>query len=454
MSRRSMTGSIKYKGKIGARYEGGMKYFKNDWTCLFDVKRLCKRIVNSKDEYIFNLTSKFCLISEILICVLILTFGKYTEIDWSTYMQQIKLYQSGEYNYTKIGGDTGPCVYPAGFLRIFSLLSSLTDNGFDIFRGQQIFSILYLILIFLVHKVFKTTRSLPPVALIIMAFTSYRVHSIFILRLFNDGISTIFVYLFIYLLLKESYILSLLSFSMALSIKMNALLYAPVLGLILMDKFYFIRTLKYLLVIPGVILLLSYQFILSYPHEYFGQAFDFSRIFLYKWTVNWRFLDESLFLNVTFHKILLLSHVTVLAIFIWNFCLREQLFFTRKVYYVIERLTRTRRFGFISKVFNTNDDIVFGLLFSNFIGITFARSLHYQFYVWYYHSIPYLIFSGMKNDNGEMSIFSLSFIFRCLIILIIEVCWCTFPATFISSLLLQFCHASIYGIVIYDRWVC
>ncbi|CEF62316.1 Dol-P-Man:Man(5)GlcNAc(2)-PP-Dol alpha-1,3-mannosyltransferase [Strongyloides ratti] len=449
-----MTGSIKYRGRLTDSYERRMKYFKNDWTCFFDIKRLSQRILNSKDEYIFNFVSKFCLLSELLICFLILTFGKYTEIDWSTYIQQVKIYQSGEYNYTKISGDTGPCVYPAGFLRIFSLLSSLTNNGIDIFRGQQIFAALYLILIFFVHKVFKSTRSLPPIALIIMTFSSYRVHSIFILRLFNDGIGTIFIYLFIYLLLNESYILSLLSFSMALSIKMNALLYLPVLGLILMDKFYFIPAIKYLFIIPGTILLLSYQFILSYPYDYFRQAFDFSRVFLYKWTVNWKFLDENFFLNQNFHKFLLFSHITVLAIFIWKFCLKEQFSFKKKICYITERITRTRVFGFISKIFNTNDGIVFGLLFSNFIGITFARSLHYQFYVWYYHSIPYLIFSGMKNENGEKSIFSLSFIFRCLIILIIEFCWCTFPASFWSSLLLQLCHLSIYGIVIYDRFFC
>jgi alpha-1,3-mannosyltransferase len=33
-----------------------------------------------------------------------------TEIDWSTYMQQVKVYLKGQYNYTLISGDTGPIV--------------------------------------------------------------------------------------------------------------------------------------------------------------------------------------------------------------------------------------------------------------------------------------------------------------------------------------------------------
>lgn len=43
---------------------------------------------------------------------------------------------------------------------------------------------------------------------------------------------------------------------------------------------------------------------------------------------------------------------------------------------------------------NRQSQIVLILFTSNFIGMCFSRSLHYQFYVWYFHTLPYLLWSG------------------------------------------------------------
>ena len=43
--------------------------------------------------------------------------------------------------------------------------------------------------------------------------------------------------------------------------------------------------------------------------------------------------------------------------------------------------------------FDKPTDIVYPLFVANMIGISFSRSLHYQFYVWYFHTLPYLLWS-------------------------------------------------------------
>ena len=67
-----------------------------------------------------------------------------TEIDWVAYMQQVSQFISGERDYTKIKGDTGPLVYPAAHVYTFTGLYHITDEGKDIFLAQQIFGVLYM----------------------------------------------------------------------------------------------------------------------------------------------------------------------------------------------------------------------------------------------------------------------------------------------------------------------
>ena len=42
-----------------------------------------------------------------------------TNIDWDAYMEEVEGVVNGTYDYTLLKGDTGPLVYPAGFVYIF-----------------------------------------------------------------------------------------------------------------------------------------------------------------------------------------------------------------------------------------------------------------------------------------------------------------------------------------------
>lgn len=51
------------------------------------------------------------------------------------------------------------------------------------------------------------------------------------------------------------------------------------------------------------------------PFAYLKGSFDLGRVFLFEWTVNWRFLPEDVFVDPYFHILLLLVHVGLLGIF-------------------------------------------------------------------------------------------------------------------------------------------
>lgn len=44
-------------------------------------------------------------------------------------------------------------------------------------------------------------------------------------------------------------------------------------------------------------------------------------------------------------------------------------------------------------------DILYALFTSNLAGIVVARSIHFQFYAWYYHSLFYLLYSTLSTNS-------------------------------------------------------
>lgn len=67
-----------------------------------------------------------------------------TEIDWTAYMEQVTQFVNGERDYPKIEGGTGPLVYPAAHVYIYTGLYYLTNKGTDILLAQQLFAVLYM----------------------------------------------------------------------------------------------------------------------------------------------------------------------------------------------------------------------------------------------------------------------------------------------------------------------
>ena len=103
--------------------------------------------------------------------------------------------------------------------------------------------------------------------------------------------------------------------SAALSVKMSILLHLPGLLVVTFRRRGLASTLRYLFTIIAVQALLASPFLSEDSWSYLKGAFDLGRVFLYKWTVNWRFVDEATFLSPTFALSLLVGHLSVLLAF-------------------------------------------------------------------------------------------------------------------------------------------
>lgn len=98
---------------------------------------------------------------------------------------------------------------------------------------------------------------------------------------------------------------------------MSILLYLPGLLFILFKRQGLLSTFRLMTTIIAVQTLIALPFLQEDPWAYLNSAFDFGRVFLYKWTVNWRFLDEEVFLSRQWALGLLIVHLTVLVLFGW-----------------------------------------------------------------------------------------------------------------------------------------
>ena len=320
-------------------------------------------------------------------------------------MQQVELFLHGQLDYYSLSGDTGPLVYPAGHVYIFSLLKVLTYG--NILYGQIVFAGLYIVTLFLVLRSYQIAKL--PAWVLIACCLSRRLHSIYVLRLFNDCFCVFFCHTSFSFLLSQRWNLSCVLFSLAVSVKMNALLFAPAVLFILSSKLGLKQAIVKIVVFCGLPqLILGLPFLLTHPVAYIHRSFELSRVFQQHWSVNLKFLPETVFLSKITAMILLALTLLTWFIFYWKIWRKMKLGDPANVLYI--------------------------LYTSQFVGVVFSRTLHYQFYSWYFWTLPGLI-HWAKLPGG--------FKFGWLLLLVIEMAFNKFPSTTESSLALQAAHLFI-----------
>ncbi|KAK2766967.1 dolichyl-P-Man:Man(5)GlcNAc(2)-PP-dolichol alpha-1,3-mannosyltransferase [Arachnomyces sp. PD_36] len=347
---------------------------------------LCALII-WKIPCLYLISPVICVTVTALLTVALNSIQADTEIDWTTYMQQVSLYLSGERDYTLLKGSTGPLVYPAGHVYLYSLLHHLTDEGRDIAFAQILFAFLYLFTLVIVIACYRRA-GVPPYIFPLLVL-SKRLHSVFMLRLFNDGIAATALWLTILLLQRRQWVTASALWSAGVGIKMTLLLAAPAIGIIVLLGAGVFQGVWVGGVAILVQVLLALPFLQANPTGYASRAFEFTRQFLFKWTVNWRFVGEDKFLSREFSLSLLVTHVTLLGIFLafrWTQPSGQNL---------LDFVQNTLK-GTQPKAKMTNSFVLNTMLTSLAIGLLCARSLHYQFFAYLSWASPFLLWrSGM-----------------------------------------------------------
>ncbi|KAL1832917.1 hypothetical protein ACET3Z_002568 [Daucus carota] len=384
--------------------------------------------------------SIFLILADALLVALIITYVPYTKIDWDAYMSQVSGFLGGERDYSKLEGDTGPLVYPAGFLYVYSAIQFLT--GAQVYPAQVLFGFLYIANLGIILLVYLKTEAVPWWALSLLCL-SKRVHSIFVLRLFNDCIAMILYNASLLSLLYQKWHLGLIIFSGAVSVKMNVLLYAPPLLLLMFKAMNIYGLISALAGAAIVQILLGLPFIVSNPISYMSRAFNLGRVFIHFWSVNFKFVPEHIFVSKIFALFLLVAHLSLLAVFAnykWSKYEGGILSFIHsrmvqmKLKSAVSSSFPPKKVNEESLAFKVlrNEHIVTTMFVGNFIGILCARSLHYQFYSWYFYTLPYLLWKT-----------SFPTFLRIILFVGVEFCWNVYPSNSFSSFLLLCIHLLI-----------
>ena len=91
-------------------------------------------------------------------------------------MEQVSQFVSGERDYTKMEGGTGPLVYPAAHVYTYTGLYYLTNEGKDIFFAQQLFAVLYMATLGLVMLCYWKAKasSFWSIGIVFLTISQYR----------------------------------------------------------------------------------------------------------------------------------------------------------------------------------------------------------------------------------------------------------------------------------------
>ena len=230
----------------------------------------------------------------------------------------------------------------------------------------------------------------------------------------------------IYFFVKDNWEVGCIFFSLAVSIKMNILLFAPSLLILMCQRYNLQRAILLICICALVQFIVAFPFLIKHPFHYVKGAFDLSRQFFQEWSVNWQFLPEWLFLCKPFALLLITGQLITLYMFAeYRWTDRNGL---KGLFVLLNKKERMKKRRKNSGPLNV-EHILTVMLTGNFIGIVYCRSLHYQFYSWYFFSVPYLLWRT-----------NLPTLLKIGYLMALEIAWNQHPPISWSSIMLTVTH--------------
>lgn len=328
----------------------------------------------------------------------------FTNVDWETYIEQADVVLAGGFDYAQIRGATGPIAYPAGHCYFFGLLRLL---GAGVRASQVIFAGIYLVMMWAVFEIYRHAGA--PAWIMALCVLSKRVHSIFVLRLFNDGISQCLLFVAVLCFMKRRHVGGSVLYSLAVSVKMQPLLMCPAIGLHLVLSGGWSHALGHIGVMLSVQALLAAPFLWASPGSYLAQSFGGPGDLQHAWSVNWRCLPSEVFFHPGFPCVLLAMHAALL------------LWFAQYRWTPPKGLLDARIWAWRGRT-EVNPAQLANFLFScNFVGILCLRTMHFQFLVWYFHMVPLLAWHALKPERCSASVWLLRTAAVAMLTLFVEV---------------------------------
>ena len=325
----------------------------------------------------------------------------FRDVDFTSYTEQSAQYLEGERDLSKILGKNGPWLYPALHIYLFALVYKLVGVSENIKYAQIFMLLVHVVTCIFTVKIYSAAFGKKSkykwLAAICWLGTKVIVNSVRIW--YAESINVMFIYIGIYMFQKQSSLLGSLFISIAMGFKMSVLLYVPgVYYLVSKSHNIFIGTFCII-----VILLMqeawALPFTANYGNEYRANAFKFDRNFSINGSINYHWLLYSpWFHSKLFKRSLLVCHLCFLLFVLfrrWLPLLDKQQRF--KISSILKHLGlcppnpwmkfKPQEQYFVAEV----------LFIWNFIGWAWSRTLHQQFLVWYWFSIPLIMYAPIKQ---------------------------------------------------------